>query len=206
MLNSNSIKHAKTTSYHPHCNGFVERSHKDLKRAINALEDRTTWSKYLPYIVLQMNNLRSDDNAFTAHQRLFGQAANLPGQILFPPEQLPGLSSDINTQIFQALMSRHKRHARPLPDIKTYCDPLLNECEYVYVKNEQTSGSYKSPWKGPYRVITRGPKFFSLEIKGRSSTVSIDRLKVSLPLKIADSKELHQTDHKYNLRYRHNAS
>ena len=39
-VKKNGIKHSKTCAYNPKCNGLVERCHRDLKRAINALKDR----------------------------------------------------------------------------------------------------------------------------------------------------------------------
>ena len=182
MLIRNGIKHSMTTSYHPQCNGFIERPHRDLKRAINGLNDRSLWARYLPYFLLQMNNLTSDRNCFTAHQRLFGQPASLPGYLVFTPEQLPEIASDEQTQVFQTLMKFHKREARPLKDGRTYIHADLQKCERVYIKNEVRSGANKCAWTGPFLVIEKKEKFFKIDVGNALKNVSIDRIKPAYPL------------------------
>ena len=194
MLKKNGIKHSKTCAYNPKCNGLVERCHRDLKRAINALKDRSTWSYYLPYFTLQINNLCSDSNHFTAYQRLFGRPASIPGEILFPPQELPELISDADTEAFQTLQQFHKKVSRPLKGPQKYIDKNLMGCDFVFVKNEQTTGKDKKPWKGPFRVLSRGKKFFLIDFIKNQRNVTIDRLKVSYPLKQKSSSTSESSD------------
>ena len=48
------------------------------------------------------------------------------------------------------------------------------------------------PHDGPFRVVSKSDKYFTLEIKGRAETVSIDRLKTAYvtPLTIEENKEV----------------
>ena len=187
MLKRNAIKHNTTTAYHPQSNGLVERAHRDLKRAIYALDDRSTWSVHLPYFILQMNNLRNDRNLYSPHQRLFGLPSQLPGYLLFPPKFPPETVEDVNTAVFMELMSHHQKYSRPLVNSKVYISKDLFNCDFVYVRNEEKSAS--SPWVGPFRVLKREKKFFLLDLIKRQKNVSIDRLKVSYPLKLERSEE-----------------
>ena len=183
MFKKNCIRHNITTAYHPQSNGLVERAHKDLKRAINSLHTRSDWSSHLPYFILQMNNIVGDTNAYTPHQRLYGLAAQLPGYLLFPPHTLPEISPDIDTEVFMELMQHHQKYSRPLPDKNTFISKDLFTCDFVFVRNEEKGGNYKSPWKGPYKVLRRKSKYFLLDLISTQKNVTVDRLKVCYPLK-----------------------
>ena len=55
-------------------------------------------------------------------------------------------------------------------------DPKLEICTHVFVKNENRKGLAPN-YKGPYKILNRNPKYFSIEINGKPDNVSIDRLK-----------------------------
>ena len=47
------IKHNMTTSYHPQCNGMIERFHRVLKNAFRSLDDANQWYTHLTtYLVI----------------------------------------------------------------------------------------------------------------------------------------------------------
>ena len=48
---------------------------------------------------------------------------------------------------------------------------------YIFVRCLAVKHPLACPYDGPYRVVRRADKFYTLDIKGKSDTVSIDRLK-----------------------------
>ncbi|KAK3698497.1 hypothetical protein RRG08_053465 [Elysia crispata] len=76
----------------------------------------------------------------------------------------------------------------------SYVPSTLATAKYVYVRK----GSHKHPpppqrpYDGPFRVVSQSDKYFTLGIKGRLETVSIDRLKTAYvtPLTIEENKEV----------------
>ena len=56
----------------------------------------------------------------------------------------------------------------------------LQHATLVYVRCGGAGHALASPYVGPYRVLQREPKFFSLDIGGREESVSVDRLKPHL--------------------------
>ena len=50
-------------------------------------------------------------------------------------------------------------------------------CTHVFVCRDSVKKPLQSPYDGPFRVICRTPKYYHLEMYGKSDTVSIDRLK-----------------------------
>ena len=69
-------------------------------------------------------------------------------------------------------LTRPPRHTSQL-------DKDLQTCTHVWVRTDAVRKPLQSPYKGPYRVITRGDKFFKLDYITREEVVSIDRLKVA---------------------------
>ena len=53
----------------------------------------------------------------------------------------------------------------------------LAAAELVYVRKGGQLQPLAQPYGGPYKVLERGPKYFRLDIGGRSTAVTVDRLK-----------------------------
>ena len=60
----------------------------------------------------------------------------------------------------------------------TYVEKALATCAHVFVRDE-TSGGFHRAYKGPFRVVSKHAKFFSLDLGNRIDTVSVDRLKAA---------------------------
>ena len=110
---------------------------------------------------------------------IFGQAGRIPGHVQFPPDGTEQQVTAENTEIFQELMTHHKKRKRPLKTVKSYVDRRLFETEFVYVKNEKRGGKNKNVWLGPYRILKREEKYFTLLMRNKEKNVTIDRLKTA---------------------------
>ncbi|XP_064460341.1 uncharacterized protein LOC135370506 [Ornithodoros turicata] len=55
--------------------------------------------------------------------------------------------------------------------------PLLESATHVFVRHEGTRKPPQHPYDGPFRVIKRSQKHFTLQLGNPQDTVSIDRLK-----------------------------
>ena len=71
---------------------------------------------------------------------------------------------------------------RPLPTShhggkKTFMFRDLETSPYVFVRHDAIGGPLQPPYDGPYWVIQRGEKTFTIRVKDKSVKVSVDRLK-----------------------------
>ena len=53
----------------------------------------------------------------------------------------------------------------------------LNSTKFVFVRHDGVKSSLQPSYDGPFKVIDRNDKYFTIEISGTQDTVSIDRLK-----------------------------
>ena len=53
----------------------------------------------------------------------------------------------------------------------------LSHSGYVYVRRDSHRSPLQRPYSGPYRIVETSDKYFTLEVDGKSTNVSIDRLK-----------------------------
>ena len=182
FCNNVGILHKKTTAFHPQSNGFLERQHRIIKTALRALEDKSKWAKHLPFIMLSINNMVVDKNYFTPYQMCFGQQGQLFGSCRQSSNDL-SLPDISNCFAFMENMRFHKKISRPLPNNKPFIEKRLSKCSNVWVRNNAPSGPLAPLYNGPYKVLNRYKKYFTILCNRIGPiNVTIDRLKACVTL------------------------
>ncbi|XP_064479131.1 uncharacterized protein LOC135392345 [Ornithodoros turicata] len=145
LLGSQRIR---TTSYHPASNGMVERFHRQLKAALKAHPNPTSWTEVLPVVLLGLRSV------FSLQRTTF-------------PGSKPYLTS----------FAQHPPPPRQPFSSRLYVHDDLETCTHVFVRVDAVRKPLQPPYTGPYQVVSRTSKSFSLIINGKQEQVSIDRLK-----------------------------
>jgi hypothetical protein len=169
-------EHRPTTSYHPACNGMVERLHRQLKAAIMC-HTNTHWTEVLPLVLLGIRSAWKDDVQSSAAELVYGEPLRLPGEFFTPTK-----GTTVDYADFAARLRDHVSKLHPAPGSRHSQKPFyipkeLNSADYVFLRHGPAKRSLDSPYTGPYRVLQRGTKTFKINIKGKENTVTIDRLK-----------------------------
>ncbi|GBL79225.1 hypothetical protein AVEN_92451-1 [Araneus ventricosus] len=60
---------------------------------------------------------------------------------------------------------------------KFYVNPSLKTCSHVFLRIVSVKPPLCQPYTDPHKVLKRTKKNFTIELNGRTSTVSIDRVK-----------------------------
>ena len=165
LVNSLGASLHRTTSYHPQSNGIVERMHRTLKAALRARLTGPDWYDQLPWVLLGLRNTPKDDLDASPASLVFRHSPLLPGDLFSTSKPPPGCPS---------FLPRH--HAVPNSNVPKQ----LNDAAFVFVRVDAHHGPLEAPYQGPFRVLQRTAKTFTLEVKGRSEVVSIDRLKPAI--------------------------
>lgn len=166
----------RTLAYKPSTNGMVERAHRTLKTAIMARGDN--WIQCLPIVLLGIR-ATPNESGYSPFTAITGSS------LLFPRLLLQKSQPRCDHRFIQQLCE-HMRHIdfRSLSAGTNHSTPIqhlpkdLATCEYVWVRVDRLRRSLEAPYHGPFRVVRRTDKVFTLEgPSGALDTVSIDRVK-----------------------------
>lgn len=192
LTNLLGIHRARTTPYHPQTNGKIERFHRTLKQSIKA-HDRSDWTTILPTILLGLRCVLKDSNVSPAYL-VYGTSIRMPGEF-FTNSEYP--RTDTNT--FITHLKQKFEQIRPIKtDHKskrtTFIIPELNTATHVFVRHDAIRKPLQKPYDGPYPVLRRTDKYHEVDIKGKPTNISLDRLK---PAFLANEDNI-QHDHSYS--------
>ena len=170
-------KRSRTTAYHPQTNGMVERFHRQLKAALKTQPNPNAWMDTLPLILLGIRTALKEDLSATAAEMVYGTTLRLPGEFInpSPTTSLPDPST------FISQLKTYFRSTKPVLPRVTQQDssipPTLSTTTHVFVRHDGIRKPLQPPYNGPYPVIKRTDKHFTISINGRNDTVSVNRLK-----------------------------
>lgn len=169
--------HHRTTAYHPQSNGLVERFHRHLKASLRARLNGPDWMDQLPWVLLGIRTAPKEDLNTSSAELVYGAPLTVPGDFL---ATTPGIQS---TAKFLPALRNAIRQFAPVPTSRhgvssSSVPPALLVSPFVFVRRGQTS-SLQCPYEGPFKVLSRTDKTFTLDYGGRPELVSIDRLKAA---------------------------
>ena len=169
-------QHITTTAYHPQCNGIIERLHRRLKEALRC--HTSTWSEALPVVLLGLRAACREDFPYSPAEAMFGKSIRLPGEFLRETDHttalpLPAYIEKLKTTFKSFRPAPFTHHTAK----NFFIHPDLHSAARVYLRTDRAKSPLEFSYTGPYEVIKRTPKVFTLKINGELKTVTIDRLK-----------------------------
>jgi len=141
------------------------------------MEDPNQWMKSLPLVLLGIRtNVKQDINC-TSAELVYGTTLRLPGeffqrtdqQLMDPTSYVDKLKVTMQ-QLQPPVVRSHQQKA-------SYVSKDLDSCTHVFVRRDAVKTPLQQPYDGPFKVTQRSNKHFTLDIKGKASVISIDRLK-----------------------------
>lgn len=182
MLGSQQLK---TTAYNPRANGAVERMHRRLKDALKCRGG--DWVNVLPAVLLGMRSSPRDDSGISCAEMTFGKTLRLPGEI-FTSAQITPSNHIYVTELREAFRKIRPASFRQKKD-RVFVHPDLTDCKRVYVRVDRVKAPLEPPYDGPFLVLKRTKKWFTVDVNGRNEDINIDRLKPAYQL--ADDEDDH---------------
>ena len=172
---------------------MVERLHRQLKAALKARTTGPDWFDQLPMVLLGIRSSWRVDPDCSPAELVYGTTLRIPGEFLQPCDTsttTPDITFLRNLQ--QTMHSIQPPAPKFHGNQTSYVPSTLATAKYVYERKDSHKHPLQRPYDGPFRVVTKSDKYFTLEIKGRPETVSIDRLKTAYvtPLTIEENKEM----------------
>ncbi|XP_037556819.1 uncharacterized protein LOC119433634 [Dermacentor silvarum] len=156
---------------------MVERFHRQLKSALAATEERN-WMEALPLILLGIRTAVKTDIGCSTAELVYGTTLRLPGEF-FTGSPQDGCTATAAyalrlRDIMENLRATPPRRAAPRA---VYVPSELGSCTHVFVRHDAVHRPLQPPYNGPFRVLRRGNKQFTIDVRGRHEVVSLDRLK-----------------------------
>lgn len=170
------VRHIHTTSYHPSANGLVERLHRQLKAALIARDARTSWVDDLPIVLLGIRSAIKEDLGCTAAEMVYGTTIRLPGEFF------ASTATDLSPPDYVEHLRLSCQRLRPTParlpsTYDVFVSKDLSSSSHVFVLREDIRPSLTPPYEGPFKVLDRTEKTFTVAVNGRTDVVAIDRVK-----------------------------
>ncbi|GBN74767.1 hypothetical protein AVEN_209673-1 [Araneus ventricosus] len=147
------VQKFRTIPYHPSRNGIVERFHRSLKESLRC-HASAKWTESIPLVLLGLRTALKEDLQCTSAELVYGSTLKLPAEFF----ETPSLNVEPHQQ-------------------KVFVHPALGNCTHVFVRNDAVKKSLQAPYDGPYCVLRRAVKTFTIEKNGKESTINIDRVK-----------------------------
>lgn len=115
FLKAFETNHLSTTSYHPQCNGQVERFNHTFAQMLAMYVNtcHTNWDEYVHYVTFAYNTSRHESTGMTPFFSLYGREAILPIDITLgsDPNPIPQPKSGSNMATIKTIKSRfHNIH------------------------------------------------------------------------------------------------
>ena len=164
------IHKLNTTSYHPQCDGMVERFNRTLKASLrkHAVKFGNQWDTYLPGIIYAYRNSPHDSTGEKPSFLLFGFDCRSPSEasLLEPEEVRPTDVSDYREELIlslksardiatQSIRKAQNQYKKQYDKKSTQQSYQVGDWVLVKFPAEESGKNRKlsQPWHGPYRVL-----------------------------------------------------
>ena len=182
------VRAATTTAYHPQANGLVERLHRQIKGAIMARQATScSWMDDLPIVMLGIRTAWRTELDKAPCELVFGAPLSVPGSFFSNKVDREALPSTEFVQGLERIMvelapTQMAHHATSKPHVPA----ALDMTDHVFVRTDAVRPPLVRPYTGPYRVLSRSAKYFTIMKNGKPDNITVDRLKPAFARKTGD--------------------
>ena len=175
------VVRTRTTAYHPCANGLVERLHRVLKSSLVATDNSRNWVQALPMIMLSIRTMHKFDLGCSPAELVYGTTLTIPGELLststFSDNAKPNAAYvQLLRDVMQAIQFSPAAHHTPA-NRSIFVPNDLFKVSHVFIRSDRVRRPLTPPNDGPYPVLNKTPKHFTVDVNGKHVVVSIDRLK-----------------------------
>nr|CAX83701.1 pol polyprotei [Schistosoma japonicum] len=174
LLGSNRIR---CTAYHPQADGMVKQFYRQLKASLISHSNPSRWTEFLPLVMLGIRTAVKTDSQCSAAELVFGTTLRLPGEFINPHTDSKTLDLGTFADQLRDQMSKLKPINTREQSRATFLPKNLSNCSHVWIRCDKIKAPLSPPFEGPFKVISRKPKYFVIQKQGNIDSVCIDRLK-----------------------------
>ena len=169
-------------AYHPISNGLIERFHRHFKGALKAHE-HDNWTETLPITLLGIRAAYKEDIHASCAELVYGKTLTLPADMFEISDYKQVYDSTFVTQLKERMRTLNpiatSRHGKS----PIFIHPSLNTCTHIFLRIDSNQPPLSQPYSGPHKVFSRTLKTITIDLKGKRSLVSLDRVKPAFLLR-----------------------
>ena len=156
---------------------MVERFHRTLKERLMARQAGPSWMDHLSVVLMGIRASIREDSLVSPAELVFGAPFRLPGAVFDTAQD-----SQWNVEEFVRTLRSHLASLAPHPVLyhrtETGSVPRsLLAASAVFLRIDAVRRPLEPPYEGPFEVLLRGPKTFTIRRGSKDVVVSVDRLK-----------------------------
>lgn len=159
----------------------------------------------LPLILLGLRSIILENINASTSELVYGVNLRLPGHFFHSTKST--VTDDPNS--FVQILKNKMNQLQPVPSSnhskkKIFVSHRLHTCTHVFVRKDGVKKSLQQCYEGPFEVLKRNTKFFTLKIKNKDKVVSINRLKPMFQLRDLNKPPKKQKKVSFKLPYHKN--
>lgn len=168
----------RTTAYRPQSNGKVERFHRRLKDALRARGDN--WYDDLPIVLWTFRHTTPRGALFPPYTMVTGEPSSFPSHVAESSAEGP----ETVLKRLHNVVETATANATELPAVPAPEPDSLRNAARAWVRVDRVRRPLEAPYTGPFDIVARHARFYTLRTPRGLENVSIHRLKpVREPLK-----------------------
>ncbi|XP_069182506.1 uncharacterized protein [Procambarus clarkii] len=153
---------------------MVERFHRQLKAALRAQARPDDWIDSQSLVLLGIRSPTKDGSGFSVADLVYGSSLQLPGEFLTPTPLITLSDPTFVQKLRAAMASIRLTPLRQLTTRATYVPHELHTTEHVFVRIDAVRRPLQSSYEGLFKVVSRTPKFFTIERRGQRNTILLN--------------------------------
>ena len=177
------VQHHLSNIRYSQSNGLCERYIKTIKTALTAKLDRNHWTRYVPLIILSINNMYKEDLKSSSAELVFGQTLRLPGDLCYDtPKPRVSYPSDMLLAMRKFANACKPTDTRVAPLTSEHMPHILQTCTHIYIRNDPIKANLTPTYDGPFFVVSRTNKTFHVLRNNTLYAVAINNVKPAFSL------------------------
>ncbi|CAN7977044.1 unnamed protein product [Ixodes persulcatus] len=113
------------------------------------------------------------DLGCTVSEFVYGAALRLPADMVEPSMTTTIDPTSYVQRLGEAMSSLRPTQTRKPTARQVFIHPALAQSTHVFIRRDAPQKPLKPLYDGPYLVVDRTPKFYTVLLKGRRETVSL---------------------------------
>ena len=127
--------------------------------------------------LLDIRTTLKEDLKCTTAELVYGTSLRLPGEFFITRDVTDLDPASYATQLKDCMRTLHCTPSRCSSGSTRHTSDALSCACHVFVRHDAVKKPLQQPYDGPYRVLNRSDRFYTIDLNGRTDSVSIDRLK-----------------------------